>query len=58
MKKTYIIPLMKQEQAEASQMLTVSGIDTNKGIGYGGVDNNGDIEPCVKEFLWDNSEED
>ena len=42
MKKSYIIPLMKQEQAEAEQMLAVSGIGNDGyGIGYGGVDRGG-----------------
>ena len=47
---------MMHEQAEASQMLASSGV-TGGGMGYGGVDNSGDKEPSVKEFLWDDSEE-
>lgn len=52
MKKRYIIPCVKQETAESCTMLAAS-INSNKGIGYGGVDNSGDKDPCVKEFLWD-----
>ena len=38
-------------------MLAQSGINSNNGIGYGGVDTGGDKEPAAKEFLWDSSEE-
>ena len=57
MKKAYIAPFMKQEQAECCTMLAVSGINSNNGIGYGGVDKYGDQEPSVKEFLWDDDPE-
>lgn len=32
-------------------------INSNNGIGYGGVDKYGDQEPSVKEFLWDDAPE-
>ncbi len=54
MKKTYIIPCMRQETAECSTILAGSGVVGTGGIGYGGVDTGGDKEPEVKEFLWDN----
>ncbi len=58
MKKSYIIPLMKQEQAEAEQMLAVSGIGNDGyGIGYGGVDRGGNLDPSAKQItdvkVWD-----
>ena len=53
MKKKSVCPLLKQEEAECCQMLALSGINSNNGIGYGGVDRDGDQEPSVKEFLWD-----
>jgi len=57
MKKAYIAPFMKQEQAECCTMMAVSGINSNNGIGYGGIDKYGDQEPSVKEFLWDDDPE-
>lgn len=57
MKKIYMTPCMKQETAECCSMLAQSGISSNNGIGYGGIDTGGDKEPAAKEFLWDNSEE-
>jgi len=46
-------PCMKQEMAEFCSMLAQSGVNSSNGIGYGGIDNNGDKDPEVKEFLWD-----
>ena len=57
MKKTYMSPLVKQEYAQASHMQASSGINSNNGIGYGGIDNDGSKEPSVKEFLWDDADE-
>lgn len=54
MKKNYVCPLVEQEEAECcTSMMAVSVVISNNGIGYGGVDNEGDQEPSVKEFLWD-----
>lgn len=54
MKKNYVYPLVELEEAECcTSMMAVSAVISNNGIGYGGVDNNGDQEPSVKEFLWD-----
>ena len=49
---------MKQEQAEAEQMLAVSGIGNDGyGIGYGGVDRGGNLDPSAKQItdvkVWD-----
>ena len=54
MKKTYIQPCMEEMQAEAAQMLAAS-VTGNNGIGYGGVDNDGSLNPETKEELelWD-----
>lgn len=52
MKKKYTSPLVRQEQAEASKMLAASGVNGSNGIGYGGVDTNGDQTPSVKEQAW------
>ena len=61
MKKTYIIPCLNLMEAHAEQILAASfgvignGNDIN--IGYGGVDEDGEIDPSVKEssfdFSWD-----
>lgn len=53
MKKVYMTPCMKQEMAEFCSMLAQSGVNSSNGIGYGGIDNNGNKDPEVKEFLWD-----
>lgn len=56
MKKKYTSPLVRQEQAEASKMLAASGVNGSNGIGFGGVDNNSDMEPSTKEFLWESDD--
>ena len=48
-------PCMKQEMAECCSMLAESGINSNNGIGNGGIDTGGN-EPSAKEFLWDDSD--
>ena len=52
MKKTYIQPCIEDMQAEAAQMLAASVTGSN-GIGYGGVDNNGSLNPETREGGWD-----
>ena len=56
MKKKYVCPLMNQEEAMCCQMMAVSGVNSSIGIGFGGVDNNGEMEPSTKEFLWDSDD--
>lgn len=51
-KKAYIQPCIEEMQAQAEQMVAAS-INGNNGIGYGGTDVNGDLEPSTKEFAWD-----
>ena len=56
MKKTYIIPCLNLMEAHAEQILAASfgvignGNDIN--IGYGGVDNAGEVDPDAKESNW------
>ena len=57
-KKTYIIPNISINLAQAEQMLAGSGVISSSNdinIGYGGVDNDGTQDPSVKEsnFEWD-----
>ena len=60
-KKTYIIPNISINLAQAEQMLASStGVISNNNdinIGYGGVDTDGEQDPDVKEsnfnFEWD-----
>ena len=56
MKKTYIIPCLNLMEAQAEQMLASSGVISNSNginIGYGGVDQGGDVDPDAKESAWD-----
>ena len=53
MRKTYIQPCMEEMQAQAVQMLAVSGVIGSNGIGYGGVDSDGSLNPETKEEKWD-----
>ena len=52
MRKTYIQPCMEEMQAQAAQMMAASVTGSN-GIGYGGVDSNGSLDPETKEEKWD-----
>ena len=48
MKKTYMTPVTEMIDVEVKeQLLTVSGGDT--GIGYGGVDESGSLEPANRD---------
>ena len=48
MKKTYMAPMTEMIDVEAKeQLLTVSGGDT--GIGYGGVDESGTLDPADRD---------
>ncbi len=49
MKKIYIIPEIQVEQAESVMPLATSGVTSNNGIGYGGVDQAGTLDPSTKE---------
>lgn len=48
MKKTYMTPVTEMIDVEVKeQLLTVSGGDT--GIGYGGVDESGSLDPAGRD---------
>ena len=55
MKKTYMTPVAEMIDVEVKeQLLTISGGDT--GIGYGGVDDSGTLDPAGRDdagdLLW------
>jgi hypothetical protein len=43
MKKTYIIPMVETAGYESERLLDVSGVYSEQGIGYGGVDEEGQV---------------
>ena len=61
MKKEYIIPKTDIMLADVEEMLAsstvVGNIDNNAEIGFGGIDDDGTLEPGVKEntsdYEWD-----
>ena len=57
MKKKYIIPEMKVVRLHGETILSASGVTSNNGIGYGGVDVDGSLDADVKEnnfeFEWE-----
>lgn len=55
MKKSYISPVLDAADMESEDILAASlGVGGDNGIGYGGVDNGGTVEPAVKGHrnLW------
>ena len=58
MKKTYIIPLTEIEEVSMVTLQTASGVkgmmNGTLEIGFGGVDENGELEPAANGFgNWD-----
>ncbi|MBR1665464.1 MAG: hypothetical protein IJ699_04485 [Bacteroidaceae bacterium] len=60
MKRTYTIPDMKVVQVQHETFIAISGVKSNSNdinIGYGGVDDNGELDPEVKgnsfDFEWE-----
>lgn len=53
MKKTYIIPYVSSIKILDEKPIATSGVGSNNGITYGGVDESGTIEPSVKENTFD-----
>lgn len=49
MKRTYIQPTMCATEAEHELPLAASGVVGSNGIGYGGVDSEGMMDPDAKE---------
>ena len=52
MKKIYCIPSMQALQMQGEQVLATSSVTSNNGIGYGGVDTDGSLDPSVKENIF------
>ncbi len=56
MKKTYIIPHVSISEVQQELPLAASdgsGVNSNNDITYGGVDEQGEMEPSVKESFFD-----
>ncbi len=49
MKKTYIQPNIEILVEEPLEMLAISSVDSEMGIEYGGVDENGSLDPAARE---------
>ena len=58
MKRQYITPTVMTVQAQAMQMLAASGVSSDKGIGYGGIDGEGTKDPAARRRHngWDSGE--
>ena len=56
MRKTYIIPSVKTVDCESEELMDVSGVYSDKGIGYGGVDEEGTVEAESRRSVWDDEE--
>lgn len=54
-RKAYIIPQIKVQSCDSSQMLCTSGVSSRygSGIGYGGVDEDGTVVAGVRANVWD-----
>lgn len=52
-KKTYIVPAIAEEAVLTEQFLADSGVSSDNGIGYGGVDTEGEKEPSSRRDAWD-----
>ena len=59
MKKTYFTPLMKVLEVSTAWPLAVSGVESDKDISYGGVDEDGSLEPAARRRpdVWDDGQE-
>ena len=57
MKKVYIIPELEKVLMDTEMPLSASGVTSNVGIDYGGIDEKGEQEPSVKgnsfDFEWE-----
>ena len=57
MKKEYRNPVVDVLECMTEQMIAASGVDSNNGIGYGGIDNDGSINAETRmisnDFLYD-----
>ena len=60
MKETYLAPNALFYDVHPAMPLAVSGVTSDNGIGYGGVDEEGTKEPGARRGshdVWDNEEE-
>ena len=59
MKKKYLQPSVSMDNMALQVILAVSGVTSDKGIGYGGVDENGTKDPSSRRSmdLWDDEED-
>ncbi len=55
MKKLYSAPTIQSTDIEMQGIIAQSGVKSNNGLGYGGVDREGTKDPGVKKknSLWD-----
>ena len=56
-KKTYIVPAIAEEAVLTDQLLADSGVSSDNGIGYGGVDTEGEKDPSSRRDAWDDLED-
>ena len=56
-KNTYIVPTVTEEVVLTEQFLASSGVNSNNGIGYGGVDTEGEKEPSSRHNVWEDFDE-
>ena len=49
-RKRYMSPAIEAEGMSALELLTVSGVSSEKGIGYGGVDKDGTKDPSAPYY--------
>lgn len=58
MKKEYIVPSIKVSVYQASELMSARGVIGDNGIGYGGIDDDGELDPSAKDYsVWDDTEE-
>lgn len=48
MKKIYLAPTMQSIDLEMQSIIALSGVKSNNGIGFGGKDDDGDLDANVK----------
>lgn len=56
-KKIYIVPAIAEEAVLTEQFLADSGVSSDNGIGFGGVDTEGEKDPSSRRDAWDDLEE-
>lgn len=56
-KKIYIVPAIAEEAVLTEQFLADSGVSSDNGIGFGGVDTEGEKDPSSRRDAWDDLDE-